>query len=232
VLTCWSGWSVFIFASGLYCLGAAAGAFPRQPFPRDLCSIGCSANQQPGVGAKSSPAATADPAAIAACPLLCAVPAGPSLPSHAGGLDLTRDDDDARLLEDLGASQPDPAAAAGTAWEATRLVWGCEPEVALSGLHMESRPCVAQDGNSHAHAACKHEISDQPSAFSYSLCHGLVQPLFSFTHACLSCALSHLLTHPPAHSLTHCVMQEQQVVVSRTSCRWCSRRRGMTGRSL
>jgi hypothetical protein len=28
------------------------------------------------------------------------------------------------LVEDLGASQPDAAAAAGTAWEATRLVWG------------------------------------------------------------------------------------------------------------
>lgn len=55
-----------------------------------------------------------------------AVPAGAALPSPAGGLDLTRDDDDddaARLVEDLGASQPDAAAAAGTAWEATRLVW-------------------------------------------------------------------------------------------------------------
>lgn len=55
-----------------------------------------------------------------------AVPAGAALPSPAGGLDLTRDDDDdaARLVEDLGASQPDAAAAAGTAWEATCLVWG------------------------------------------------------------------------------------------------------------
>lgn len=111
-------------------VGGSSPAMPQHPtsasasqraLPEPTCSMTGKHAERTQPSARQPPATCTNPAfalpCVAAAADRCCAPAGPALP-RPPGLDLTGADDPedpALLLETLGASQPDPAAAAAAA---------------------------------------------------------------------------------------------------------------------